>query len=127
MAVEKQYPFRFVGAYAVLAVVSLTAILIFCAIMFTPITPVAHKSDITKALGSTQDKALIRDAEKEIASGAKTSGVTIQEQHPYKITHPSKDEADVFVKVKTVELNTVKLKVIFHKGIYSVSRVEAVK
>lgn len=115
-------------AYGALTVVALASVVAFFAILFTPVTPVAHKSDVNSirsALGATQDAELVKQAEANIASQASQSGVSITSQKVTKVTHPSKDEVDVHVHVSTVEVGPVDLKVVFHKGIYSITGVSS--
>lgn len=107
-------------AYAGLGAVALASVFAFFAIIFTPVTPVAHKGDITKAIGSTTEAAIIKQAEQNVAQQANQAGVTITEQKVAKVAYPNSNEADVYINLKTVELGPVKLKVTLHKGLYNV-------
>lgn len=122
----KQHPIGFAVAYAVLgAVVIATAVATFL-ILVTPVTPVAHKADINARLGAITVKELTKEAEKNIAAQASQSGVTLTSQKVVKVTHPDANSIDLYIKIKTVELGDMTLKVEFHKGIYSISGIEAV-
>ena len=123
----QQYPVRFMAAWAVVAAIAITAILGFALVMFTPVTPVAHKSDIPAALGPQSVKELLAQAEKNISSQAAASGVTITSQKMVgKAKHPDKDTVVLRIKVETIELGEVMLQATFHRGIYSMTDLSAV-
>lgn len=122
----QQYPVRFMAAYASLGAVAIAALLGFAVVMVTPVTPVAHKADIKKALGATETKQLLVQAEASIAKAANSEGVTITSQKLVKVKHPDKDTVVLVVKVETAELGPVTLKAEFHRGIYSMTDLSAV-
>jgi hypothetical protein len=119
----KQYPLRFIGAYIALGVVALTALIAFVVIMLTPVTPVAHKSDIRAALGGVDTKALLAQAEEAIGQEAAANGLTITQQKLVKVTHPKTNEVVLTLKVTTAQIGTVTLVAPFHKGIYSLGQI----
>jgi len=122
----QQYPVRFMAAWAVVGAIAIAALVGFVAVMFTPVTPVAHKSDVRSGLGPTKTSELVKEAEKNIAAQASQAGVTITSQKLRKVTHPDGNTVEVYVDVATVEVGPVSLKVEFHKGIYSITGVSQV-
>lgn len=119
----KQHPIAFAVAYALIGAQALAAIAAFVVIMFTPVTPVAHKADIKNALGATQQKELLAQAEKAIAQEGSAEGVTVTSQKLVKVKRPDGNTVTFVIRATTAEYGPVDLQVTFRKGIYSMSQI----
>lgn len=121
----KQAPLGFAVAYALIGATAVVSIALFFVILFTPVTPVAHKSDVKKALGATDQAQLLKQAEQAIAKEGANEGLTVTSQKLVKVKHPDKDTLVFVIKVQTAEFGGVTIDVTFHKGIYSISGLAA--
>jgi len=121
----KQHPVAFAVAYALIGAQALAALAAFVVIMFTPATPVAHKSDVKAALGATDQAKLLAEAEKAIAQEGANEGLTVTSQKLVKVKHPDEATLVFVIKVTTAEFGAVTIDVTFHKGIYSITGLAA--
>lgn len=112
-------------AYTLLAVWAVVSILALVWVLGIPPKAVAHKSDITNALGATTTAGLVKQAEKAVGQSAASSGVTLTSQKVVSVT-PSADKTTVVIIIKatTAEYGPINLKITFRKGIYSMSPIE---
>jgi hypothetical protein len=109
------YKDRFAVIYGVLAAVAVIAAVFTFLIAFTPITPVAHKSD----LGPTTDPALIAQAEKLNAQQAQAAGVTVRSQKVVSVKRPDANTLVISIKTATVEAGTVTATVTLSRGVWT--------
>lgn len=121
----KQHPVAFAVAYALIGAQALAAAAAFVVIMFTPVSPVAHKSDVRAALGVTDEKKLLAQAEKAIAQEGATEGLTVTSQKLVRVKRPDANTLVFVIKAVTAEFGPVTIDVTFHKGIYSISGMKA--
>lgn len=122
---EQQFPFSFGAVYALIGAWAIASVLGFFVILYAPVGTIAHKSYVQNALGATEQKQLLVEAEKAIAQEGTNEGLTVTSQKLLKVKHPDADTVIFVIKATTAEFGDVTINVTFHKGIYQIAGLAA--
>lgn len=114
-----QYKERFAIIYGILAAAALFSVAFTLLAVFTPYTPVAHKSD----LGPIAPKDLVALAEKINFQGAADQGVTILSQTVVKTQYEDKNTLVITLRTKTAEVGTKLVEVTLAKGVWALENI----
>lgn len=109
-----------VGSALASILLSAIALLAVTLIWLTPVTSVAHKSDLNDA-GSKQ--ALIDQAKAYVEQGGVSQGLKIIQQTVVSYTQPDPNTTLIKIRVISDKLQPVVLDVELHRGLWSVESV----
>ena len=119
-----QHPIAFGIAYALIGATFLASMVALVLIVLTPVTPVAHKSDVNRAVGKSSVAYLDSQVEKELASEIQNAGLTLTSQKLVSVD--DKDPNTLILKVRyvTKEQGVGYAKATFVKGIWTFKKLE---